>query len=384
VRAAQDIEMPATAGTCAPVGSATIYHEPDNHRSRSFGRVPNELKLMIADYLDLGDINSLVRTSRAENGLLTPYIYKRAKDLKSRDGRPYFLKAVDTANLTAVRQFIEVGTSVNICDSDPTERFRATALHSCAHDGNIQIAQLLIQHGVNMSPVNDYEDTPLHYAVCREDSSETWVRLLVDAGADISASSRTCGTILETATMYGTPSVVQLLLQRGAIPTIPTARNLVQDTLLHCPPWHGTAATVRLFLDAGLNIEATNICGQTPLHRAAEYGRGDYVKEYLQGGANVDAIDSKGRTPLQTFMSWSISTSAARHILHHETLPVVCASKGSPACVPTCRSAEFDEPVVNLLLSAGANIRASKNSNRSPLDWATAMVLSAALSGITL
>jgi hypothetical protein len=369
--AAQDIEMPVPAGTCASVGSVTIYREADNHHSRSLDRVPNELKLMIADCLDLVDIHSLVRTARAENGLLTPYMYRRAKDLRSRDGRPYFLKAVDAGILTAVINFIKVGTSVNM--SDPTEPFWPTALHSCVQPGNIQIAQLLIQHGVNMSPVNRFRDTPLHYAFCLEDASEkwTWVRLLVDAGADISACSTIWGTILSMATWYGNPSIVQLLLRRGAIPTI---WNAVGDTLLHCPPRDGTAATVGLFVEAGVNIDATNVLDETPLHRAAKYDREDYVQELLQWGANVDAIDEEGRTPLQAFLCWRPSTSAARHIVHHETLSEVCAFNGSAACVPTCRSMGFDEPVVDLLLSAGANIWACRNSTRSPLDWATVVL----------
>jgi ankyrin repeat protein len=322
---------------------------------------------MFADCLDLHDISTLVRTTRALNRLLTPYLYQHAKDLESRDGKPYFLEAVDAGNLAAVRRFIEVGTSINM--RDPTPGDRATALHSCVRDGNIQIAQLLIQHGVNMSPVNYSGHTPLHDAIGGE-SEEIWVRLLVDAGADISASGGFYGTILCKAMTYGSPSTVQLLLQRGAIPTI---WNLDGDTLLHCPQWEGTAATVGLFLEAGLNIEATNEWGETPLHHAAGYGREDYVKELLQWGANVDATDNEGRTPLQAFLDWRLSASTARHILHHETLPEV--SKGSQACVPTCRSVEFHEPVTDLLLSAGANIRASRNSTRSPLDWAT-LVLS--------
>jgi ankyrin repeat protein len=248
---------------------------------------------MFADCLDLDDINSLVRTSRVENQLLTPYMYRRAKDLKSRYGRPYFLKAVDAGNLTAVRHFIEVGTSVNM--SDPTERLSPTALHSCVKGGNIQIAQLLIQHGVNMSPVNHYRQwTPLHYAVSRRPSSETLVRLLVDAGADISAKSKRCGTILHTAMNFETPSsIVQLLLHRGAIPT---DWNSDGDTLLHGPIFDRPAATVGLFLEAGLDIEAKNKCGETPLFLAAKHGREDYVKELLEWGASVDAIDNRGRT----------------------------------------------------------------------------------------
>jgi hypothetical protein len=104
---------------CASVGSVTINREADNHHSQSWVRVPNELKLMFADCLDVHDINSLARTSRAEKRLLTPYMYRRARDPCSSDARPYFLKAVAGGNRTAVRHFIAVGTSVNM--SDPTD-----------------------------------------------------------------------------------------------------------------------------------------------------------------------------------------------------------------------------------------------------------------------
>jgi ankyrin repeat protein len=165
---------------------------------------------MFADCLDLDDINTLLRTTRALNRLLTPYMYRCAKDLRSRRGYggPYFLPAVKAGNLVAVRHFIEVGTSVNM--RDPTELYHPTALHSCVQGGYIEMAQLLIQHGVNMSPVNRFGHTPLHEAICRK-SDETWAKLLVDAGADIFASTTLGETMVAMATRRGNPSTVQLL-----------------------------------------------------------------------------------------------------------------------------------------------------------------------------
>jgi ankyrin repeat protein len=182
---------------------------------------------MFADCLDVDDINSLARTSRAEKRLLTPYMYRRARDRWSCYWRPYFIKAVDAGNLTAVRHFIAVGTSVNT--SDPTDDFLPTALHRCVWKGYIEMAQLLIQHGVNMSPVSYYYlRTPLHEAIGRK-SEETWVRLLVDAGADICAETLDGETILSLAARCGKLSTVQLLLERGAIPT---TQNECGNTLL--------------------------------------------------------------------------------------------------------------------------------------------------------
>jgi ankyrin repeat protein len=184
---------------------------------------------MFADCLDLDDINTLVRTTRALNQLLTPYMYRRAKDLRSRNPNrwPYFLWAVDAGNLTAVRHFIDVGTSVNM--SYPADQLDTTALHICVRKGYVEMTRLLIQHSVNMSPVNNFGHTPLYEAISKK-SEETWGKLLVDAGADICPRTADGETILSWATTCGKLSTVQFLFERGAIPT---TRNYRGNTLLH-------------------------------------------------------------------------------------------------------------------------------------------------------
>jgi ankyrin repeat protein len=342
-------------------------HEEEDHAILNFERIPNELKLMVADCLNLFDTSSLGRTSRALYALLTEYRYRRAKDLKNKYGRPYFLLAVDSGDLSAVKQFIEVGTSVNMCDT--VDDKLPTALHSCVKRGNIDIAQLLIQNRVNMSAENKEGWTPLYCAAGRfRPPREAMVRVLLDAGPPILASSKFEETILYTATVFGTASIVKLLLQRGEIP-IPSEHN--GATLLHCAATLATGATVRVLFESGLDIEATTVLGETPLHCAASFNKKDTVDVLLQSGANVHAIDLIGFTPLQTFFEWRPSDSAAHRILHHEALPEGCSWKGIEECVPACRFVNFNEPVVDLLLSAGANIWACSNSTRSAFDGAT-------------
>jgi hypothetical protein len=263
-----------------PPPSPTVHREVDYPDSPPFVRIPNELKLMFADYLHLDDINTPVRTARALNRLLTPFMYRRAKDPGSRNGygRPYFLGAVKAGNLAAVRHFIEVGTSV--CVSYLWGFFEPTALYKCVSEGYIEMAQLLIQHGVNMSPVQDFGDTPFHNAILGT-SEDRWVRLLVDAGADIFASSADGETTLALATTCGRPSSVQLLLERGSTPTV---RIYHGDTLLHCTEDGGSAETVGLLLEAGLNIETTNDLDQTPFHHTAKFHKIDYVSCCCQRG----------------------------------------------------------------------------------------------------
>jgi ankyrin repeat protein len=328
---------------------------------------------MFADFLELDDINKLVRTSREMNRLVTPYMYRRAKNRYSRGGRPYFLLAVDSGKLKAVRHFIQVETRVDV--SDTTDFFHPTALHSCVDGGYIEIARLLIDNGATMSAVNGLGWTPLYYAVNHGQSNEALVTLFLAAGADISATCNWGHTLLLTATMCASASMMQLLLHRGADPT---TRCYDGGTLLHCAAKFGTAEKVRIFLRAGLNIEATNRSGETPLHcathRATQSDRGGVVKALLESGANIHAIDNGGLTPLQALVIRSPSNYAAYSIIYHLTKSMSGLCRGSKTCVRTRPFENCDEPVVDQLLSAGANIRRCTISTCSPLDWARGWV----------
>jgi hypothetical protein len=48
----------------------------------------------------------------------------------------------------------------------------STSLHSCVCRRNIEIAQLLIRNGVNVSVLNGWGYNPIEYAVCATTSSE--------------------------------------------------------------------------------------------------------------------------------------------------------------------------------------------------------------------
>jgi ankyrin repeat protein len=303
---------------------------------------------MFADTLELRDINALVCTSRVLNQLLTPFMYSRAKHERSRCGMLYSFRVVSEGNLTAVKNFIEVGTSVDTVDYE--NRTRPTALHICVKKGDIATAQILIQNGPNISQINDKGWTPLQYAARRRYQSEAMVRFLLDGSVDIPASSQIRDT-----------------MRNHHISPISRRHG---DTLLHHAAGYGSVDIVRFLVEAGPNIEATNSFGETLLHLAAAGGLGDNVKTLLQRGANFDAINIDGLSPLQFFLSEKGEVCVAHQILHHESQPEVCSWKGSTTCVPACQFLKYRRPVVDLLLSAGASTTASSNSTRTPLDWA--------------
>ena len=214
-------------------------------------RMPNELMLMFAEELGIHDVDALARTCQAMNAVLARIVYRRAKDSRTEWGRPYFLLAVDDGNLAAVERFIMVGALVNMTDTDT--HLSETAIHSCAHFGRVEMAEFLIDKGINVSAFDNFGDTALHSVVTGMHPKEAMVRLLVEAGVDTEATCNST-TALHEAAMSGNVRMVRCLLDLGANPN--AADNL------GLRPWDWTAdddsrATIRWLLKKGGDVGST-------------------------------------------------------------------------------------------------------------------------------
>ena len=190
--------------------------------------------------------------------------------------------------------------------------------------------------------------TPLHLAVA--EGHEEIVRLLVAAGADITARTEHHRTPLHVALQF-CPALVPLLLSLGATLDAPSAAHLddVAELTRHLDggvdpsdatsgldllSWAalgGAAATARLLLARGADADAG------ALHAASSGGRLDLVRLLLDAGADVDRRDPhSGRAPLHA---------------------AVAAGPGGDA-----------PDVVRVLLSAGADVEATTSDGASALD----------------
>lgn len=90
--------------------------------------------------------------------------------------------------------------------------------------GQLRLAQRLIER---KAEVNKPGWAPLHYAATNaEPVSADLVRLLLEHHAYIDAESPNRTTPLMMAAQYGTPAVVQLLLEEGADPTLRNEQGL--------------------------------------------------------------------------------------------------------------------------------------------------------------
>ena len=102
------------------------------------------------------------------------------------------------------------------------------------------------------------------------------------------------------------------------------------------------AACLKLLIDAGANLEATDALSKTPLHEAAANGYPELLSLLIQSGANVNATNINGYTPL------------------HEATSIPLAP-GYAGSAVDC---------VDLLLKAGAAVNVEEINRWTPLDIA--------------
>ncbi|KAK4118522.1 ankyrin [Parathielavia appendiculata] len=220
-------------------------------------------------------------------------------------GRPLLQVAAGRGAAGAVAFLLDRGVPMNYTRGHDGSHVNGTPLHSAAVNGRHQVARLLLSRGAlsDMEKMDWAGRTPLLCAAsgtplfCQDadalpsrhlDQEET-IRLLVDAGADLTASDR---RDLSWSSIHG---------ERDPFPDSP---------LSHVSTWGG-ADIVRYLAGKGSDIHQRRSYPEdvnfpfgvggdqaTPLHRAAHSWNAAAIQALLDLGADPDATDEHGRQPL--------------------------------------------------------------------------------------
>ena len=133
-------------------------------------------------------------------------------------------------------------------------------------------------------------------------------RVKLDRGDDTMLSTGT--TPLLRAAKAGDVPAMRLLLAKGADPKLATRAGITplmaaaglgskeEDTTGRFKTEADAIESIKLCLDAGVDINATNGQGQTALHAAALKGYNKVVQFLADHGASLNAKDKQGKTPL--------------------------------------------------------------------------------------
>lgn len=104
---------------------------------------------------------------------------------------------------------------------------------------------------------------------------------------------------LHLSAAFATPQAVEMLLEHGAH-VHQISHNAMRNQALHaCIALGNSIESVRLLLEAGANVNATQAGGYAPLHQAAANGNAAIIGLLLEHGADKTACCDKGKAPAE-------------------------------------------------------------------------------------
>ncbi len=286
---------------------------------------------------------------------------KQAKTAKKQV--PNLIELLNDGKLKTVKdlkKWIKAGASLEAEDPESNTILYWAFVAYMLHEVKIDFIKALIDAGCNLNARNkdEYgERTVLMMAA--EESQTEFVKLLLDAKADVNVKDHRGWTALEYAA--GFPELIKILLEAGA-KNNPTAIN---NTLIQAAgidvAMLDSESSVKALLEAGADVNVKDEEGFTPLMIAANLAPLAVVQTLLKAGATIDEKNPKGITALmlaaKSLTGWWntgwVASEREEWLARHKR--------------PLIHRIE----IVEELLKAKADVRARDQMNWTALTWAS-------------
>jgi ankyrin repeat protein len=204
-------------------------------------------------------------------------------------GEPDLATAARNRDSAAVRALVKQQADVNTRLGDGT-----TALHWTVHWDDIETTRLLIGAGANVSAADDLGVTPLSLACTNGNAA--MAAALLKAGADPNAARVSGETPLMTAARTGSAETVKLLAASGA--DVNAKEKTKRQTALMWAVAERHNDVVRVLLDHRADVQARSSSGFMPLLFASQQGDLEAARLLLAAGADVTATAEDGSDAL--------------------------------------------------------------------------------------
>jgi ankyrin repeat protein len=223
--------------------------------------------------------------------------------MTSEEANERLFQAAKNGNVNDAKAALTAGA-----DPGARDRWKLTVLHRAARLGQAGVAQLLIENGADLNPTDGWGWTPLHLAAGQGHTE--LARLLIEHGANPNATDEFELTPLDWAEKNGHAELVAVL--RDADEEQPRHAPAAARPLPRREPITPEEATANLFhaimigharYAANAIRDGADVNGrddryqQTPLQAAAAAGYVGIVRLLLENGANIRATDKNGKMP---------------------------------------------------------------------------------------
>lgn len=393
--------------------------------------LPQEILLKIWDALDPesdeGSGNALVQTCQYFRVIFDFRLYRatvkatapsvRALEWAARHGQVWTIQKLLNAGLSpnndtsmailaaANGGHRDVVQTLLWHDFDPNEKDHCgfcRPIHRAAAQGHVEIIQDLLEAGADIEALDHDDETAYAKAVMEgrahvvsfflkrgtstenihgRGSSLAWaarykqidvMNTLLEAGADIEATTEEGETVLHWAARWGSPKSVALLLDRGAAPDVPDRHG---RTPLHHACFNPVPAEIiTLLFQHNVKINRPGLSdGRTPLAVAAVLGFTEAIKPLLESGADPTMRGACGCTPLALAVRLGhANTALALLDVDADTRKKYIDTPDEWGRTPLFLATLYGhEQIVRVLLAKGSLARKESTcAGRSPLSFA--------------
>lgn len=204
------------------------------------------------------------------------------------DPKSPLIEAASKANIPIVRYLVERGACIEGASEkrySPLAKFIEAGAR-VSFQQLIETVRLLIDSGADVNASSGKDDyTPL-MAACQHTRCTELIEMLLDMGAFIDARAKDENTPYLLALRNNNLKAYRLLVSRGAN-TNATWRGLRPLSML---AWEGNIPMAKMLIEeTGANINARDVSGMTPLICAAMGGQTAMVQFLAERGADINA-----------------------------------------------------------------------------------------------
>lgn len=215
-------------------------------------------------------------------------VVKRAKtSLKNDAGETPLYLAIELDDLFLLEKLLSKGARINHKSNGVTPLARAAELNKP------KVVAFLIKNDAKINEPNDNGETPLYIAMQKGHDIVAGILLSksADPQGDANWKNKIGTPILQLATANGNPAIVRILINYGAEVD---ATDYMDNTALCIAAELGHLDVIRALIQNNANVSHQNMKGDTPLMLAAANKQDAAVTLLLESGADATIMNYSG------------------------------------------------------------------------------------------